>query len=272
MSENSTALAAAIERFQVALSSPEIELLDRYCCLLWEWNARMNLTRHDTYEKFVARDLVDTLAFGRHLEAGERVLDVGTGGGVPGVLLAMLRPDLDVVVSESVAKKARAVEDIVRQLDLPVSVFAGRAESALAHKSFNTLLVRAVAPLPKLLRWFAPHWRAFDRLLVLKGPNWVKERGEARHLGLLQGMALRRVEEYRSPGTDALNVMLQICPEERLLDDRTCRLEDRRHPAAPLAQGHRSKDRAPNNPNKRPPESRAERKRGHSGASHRRGR
>lgn len=269
MSKNSTALAAAIERFQVALPSPAIELLDRYCYLLWEWNARMNLTRHDTYDKFVARDLVDTLAFGRHLEAGERVLDVGTGGGVPGVLLAILRPDLEVVVSESVAKKARAVEDIVQQLDLPVSVFAGRAESALAHKGFNTLLVRAVAPLPKLLRWFTPHWRAFDRLLVLKGPNWVKERGEARHLGLLQGVALRRVEEYRSPETDALNVMLQICPEERLLDDRTCRLEDRRHPAAPLSQGHPAGDRTPN---KRNTESRAERKRGHSGSAHRRGR
>ena len=183
-------LAAALGRHAIELPEPKIAKLEQYCTLLWDWNSKLNLTRHTDYEKFVARDVVDTLAFSKFLEPGETVLDVGTGGGVPGLLLAMLREDLDVSLCESVGKKARAVADIAQQLGLATLVYNVRAETLLADHQFTTLLVRAVAPLRKLLEWFKPHWLAFDRLLVLKGPAWVAERAEARHLGLMRNLAL----------------------------------------------------------------------------------
>jgi 16S rRNA G527 N7-methylase RsmG len=68
--------------------------LDNYRRQLWAWNERLNLTRHTTLEKFVSRDVVDSHQLSNLLQRGERVLDVGTGGGVPGVVLAILRPDL----------------------------------------------------------------------------------------------------------------------------------------------------------------------------------
>ena len=89
-------LAAAVAEQGIELPAGQLALLDRYCTLLWDWNRKLNLTRHTDYQKFVARDLVDSLAFAEFLEQGERVLDVGTGGGVPGVVLAVVRPDLDV--------------------------------------------------------------------------------------------------------------------------------------------------------------------------------
>src|SRR5262245_57497404 len=79
-------LAAALARHGIDLSADRVALLDRYCRLLWDWNEKLNLTRHTDYEKFVARDLADSLVIAGHLEQGERVLDVGTGGGVPGVV------------------------------------------------------------------------------------------------------------------------------------------------------------------------------------------
>ena len=85
-------------------------MLERYCELLWEWNEKINLTRHTDYEKFVARDLVDSLAFAEFLEPGEKVLDVGSGGGVPGVVLAIVRPDLKVSLADSVGKKAKVLK------------------------------------------------------------------------------------------------------------------------------------------------------------------
>lgn len=192
------------------LTYEQVDLLDRYRQLLWSWNERINLTRHTTMEKFVYRDVFDTQQFSLLLDQNERVLDVGTGGGVPGVVLGILRPDLSVSVCESTLKKARAVEDIVAQLGAKVPVFPTRAEEVLEVGTFDTLIARAVAPLHKILFWMQPRWDAFDRLLLVKGPSWVEERGEARHRGLLRGLELRKVAEYQTPESGAESVILSI--------------------------------------------------------------
>lgn len=217
-------LTAALAARQIELPEKQVDRLREYCKLLWQWNARLNLTRHTDYAKFVSRDVVDSLAFAQFLNPEEKVLDVGTGGGVPGVLLAILRPDLKVWLSESVGKKARAVADIVKRLGLDVPVIHGRAEDLLGPSQFNTLVARAVGTLKTLLEWLRPHWASFDRLLVLKGPAWIKERGEARHFGLLGNLALRRLTSYPIPESQAESVLLQICPKDRLAGSKTCRL------------------------------------------------
>ena len=205
-------LAAALIRHEIELPEPQIALLARYCALLWEWNGKINLTRHTDYEKFVGRDVIDSLAFAEFLEQDEKVLDVGSGGGVPGAVLAIVRPDLSITLSDSVGKKAKVLDDIIERLELKTPVFHGPAQEALAKKHFDTLTVRAVAPLKKLLEWFKPHWNAFDRLLILKGPAWVEERGEARHFGLLKNFALRKLKSYPLPDTESESVLLSIAP------------------------------------------------------------
>jgi len=209
-------LSAALARHQIALPPSQVAALEQYCRELWAWNEKINLTRHTDFEKFVARDLVDSLAIARFLDPGEKVLDVGTGGGVPGIVLAVLRSDLEIALAESVGKKARAVGDIVERLGLPVPVLHARAEDVLEGRDFTTLAIRAVARLEKLLGWFGPHWNRFGRLLILKGPAWADERAEARHHGRLKSLSLRKLVEYPLPGTESQSVLLQICPPERL--------------------------------------------------------
>ncbi|MBN1394964.1 MAG: 16S rRNA (guanine(527)-N(7))-methyltransferase RsmG [Pirellulales bacterium] len=203
-------ISTALARHQIVLPPPQIDRLDSYCRLLWEWNEKINLTRHADYEKFVARDLVDSMTLSKYLNPGERVLDVGSGGGVPGVPLAVLRNDLKISLCESVGKKAAALADIVNRLGLPTPVLHARAEDVLTERRFDTLIVRAVARMRKLLEWFRPHWDAFDRLLLVKGPAWVEERGEARHRGLLGDLALRKLASYPVPGAESQSVILQI--------------------------------------------------------------
>ena len=179
--EQTDTLVAALTRYSLEFPPEQIAALDRYVARLWDWNERLNLTRHTTYEKFVARDVVDSWQLAQLLEPNERVLDVGTGGGVPGAVIAILRPDVRVVLCESVAKKAKAVAAIVEEAGIPAKVHHARAEALLENGRFDTLLIRAVAPLTKLLTWFKPHWKNIGRLLVIKGPSWLEERGEARH-------------------------------------------------------------------------------------------
>ncbi|MDI9444445.1 MAG: 16S rRNA (guanine(527)-N(7))-methyltransferase RsmG, partial [Planctomycetota bacterium] len=74
----------------------------------------------------------------------------------------------------------------------------------------DTLVARAVARLHKILTWLKPHWGSFNRLLVLKGPAWIEERGEARHRGSLKGMCLRKLATSPLAGTESESVLLQI--------------------------------------------------------------
>lgn len=192
------------------VTTDQIDLLDRYRRLLWSWNERLNLTRHTTLEKFVGRDVVDSYELSKLMGRTERVLDVGSGGGVPGVILAILRPDLSLSLSESTQKKARALESIVGELGLGAPVYATRAEEVLEINTFDTLVARGLASLPKVLTWLTPHWDAFDQLLLIKGPKWVEERNDARHEGLLRGLELSKAATYQSPLTGAESVILKI--------------------------------------------------------------
>jgi 16S rRNA (guanine527-N7)-methyltransferase len=203
-------LAETLAEVGISLEPAQVEQLDRYRQLLWEWNEKINLTRHTTMEKFVTRDVVDSLQLAELLEKGERVLDVGTGGGVPGVILAIARPDLKVSLAESTQKKARAVEEMVEQLGLPATVYACRAEDVLEMATFDTLVARALASLTKVLTWVKPHWESFDRLLLIKGPSWVAERGEARHHNLFHRLELRKAATYQTPRSGAESVILKI--------------------------------------------------------------
>jgi 16S rRNA (guanine527-N7)-methyltransferase len=203
-------LAETLVAYDIDLPPEQIAMLDRYRILLWQWNEQLNLTRHTTLEKFVTRDVIDSLELAKLLGEGQRILDIGTGGGVPGLILSICRPDLSVSVCESTQKKAKVVLVIVEELQLPVQVLAARAEKVLEVQTFHTLVARAVAPVAKVLVWVEPHWPAFKRLLLIKGQRWVEERGEARHRGLLKPLELRKVASYLTPGNDSESVILSI--------------------------------------------------------------
>lgn len=204
-------LSEAIEWVGLDIAPSHLAALDAYRQQLWDWNERINLTRHTTFAKFVGRDLLDTIQLCKHIEHGERVLDVGSGGGVPGLPLAIVRPDLTVSVCDSVGKKARVLDAMVSELDLPVTVYPARAEQVLEITTQGVLVARGVASLKRLLTWLKPYWEAFDHLLLVKGKAWVDERGEARHFGLLKNMELRRLETYESPLVGE-SVVLKIAP------------------------------------------------------------
>ena len=206
-------LKSELDKIGLEISDDQLQQLDQYRRLLWQWNQKLNLTRHDTIEKFVQRDVYDTFKLSTLLHQGEEVLDAGTGGGVPGIILKIIRPDLQMNLAESVGKKAAVITKIAEQLSLDVTIYNGRAEHILEDFRFDALVARAVGPLWKMCFWFQDLWPAVGRLLAIKGPAWIDERKEAREKNLLRNVDLRCALTYPMLGTDSESVILKIWPK-----------------------------------------------------------
>ncbi len=197
-----TTLEEALALHQFEMTKATRHKLRRWCELLWEANQRMNLTRHTDWSTFVGRDLTDVLELSKLLDEGLQVLDIGSGGGVPGLVLAIVRPDLDISVCDSVGKKAEVLKSFCETLQLPVTVFHERAESVLKQYAFDCCVARAVGPMWKMLTWLDGRWADARVLYTFKGPRWREELTEAKERGLTKRLVATPVARYPLHSTD----------------------------------------------------------------------
>lgn len=165
----------------IALCDDQHAQLSRYLDLLLEANARMNLTRITDRAAAEVQHVGDALTLLPFLPAeAHRLADVGTGGGVPGVPLAIARPDARVVLIESTKKKAAFLTAAVAALGLRnVTVSDARAEDAgqspQFRETFDVAVARAVATLDWLAEWCLPLVRKGGKVLAMKGARAAEE-------------------------------------------------------------------------------------------------
>jgi len=124
------------------------------------------------------RHVLNSAVIGELMAPGCRVLDVGSGAGLPGIALALARPDLTIALLEPMARRVAWLEEVVAELGLPVAVHRGRAELPAGRAlgpDWDVVTARAVAPLGRLAGWCLPLVRAGGRLLAVKGDNAAEE-------------------------------------------------------------------------------------------------
>ena len=211
------------ERASVALSQSQHALLSRYLDLLLEANETMNLTRIDDRAQAEVGHVGDALTLLPHLPQGpHRLADVGSGGGVPGIPLAIARPDATVTLIESTQKKAAFLTRTADALGLAnVRTRAERAETAARtslRDSFDVVVARAVGPMDVLAELCLPLVKPGGRLLAMKGARIVDELPAAqRAIHQLSGGGAV-VHRVQLPGTDS-HVIVEVRKKGRT-DDR----------------------------------------------------
>ena len=174
--------------------------------LLRKWNARINLVAPKEVDQFWRRHAYDSWQLNTYLpEEWDRLVDLGSGGGFPGLSLGIFakqRGTGDVHLVESVGKKTSFLKTVTRELGLPVTVHTQRVE-ALAPLEADVLTARAFAPLPRLFDYAAPHLKPSSMLILPKGETADKEIEDARAHWQFD------VETFKS-GTDSSASILRV--------------------------------------------------------------
>jgi len=152
------------------------------------------------------RHLLNSVAVAELLAEGERIADIGSGAGLPGIPLALARPDLEVILIEPLLRRTTFLTEVVQELGLDVAVIRGRAEDPAVRERVgrvDAVVSRAVAPLDKLTRWSLPLLRPGGRMLAIKGERAQKEVDEHRRvmasLGAVDVKVMKCCADYLDP-------------------------------------------------------------------------
>ena len=169
-------LVAGAQELDIQLTAEQVALFRQYQELLLEWNKRMNLTAVRDAEQIQQRHFVDSLrcSLATGDLNGQRLIDVGSGAGFPGLPLKILFPDLRLSLLESTGKKAKFLQAVVDELELPdVRILGGRAEDLgqieEERENYDWAVARAVARLETLVEYLLPFVRIGGQVLMQKG-------------------------------------------------------------------------------------------------------
>jgi 16S rRNA (guanine527-N7)-methyltransferase len=200
-----TSLIDGARALGIELSDDQAGQLVAHLDLVDEWSARMNLTAIRERSAQVTKHLLDSLSVAPWLR-GNRIADVGSGAGFPGIPLAIVRPGIQFVLIDSTGKKCRFLEHVRDTLGLTnVEVVQSRAESHRPEHKFDTVLARAVGPLEDLVRNAGGLVVGGGRLLAMKGRYPTDELARK-----LNGWKVIEVHPLHVPGLDEERHLVEL--------------------------------------------------------------
>lgn len=164
----------------IELDKEKAEALKIYKELLVEWNERMNLTAITQDYEVIIKHFVDCLECTHLITDEKKIIDVGTGAGFPGMVLAIYYPQIQFTLLDGLNKRLIFLEEVVNKLRLEnVKIVHARAEEAARNEEFfeqyDAVVSRAVANLPVLLEYTSPYVKVNGKCIVMKGDNAKEE-------------------------------------------------------------------------------------------------
>jgi 16S rRNA (guanine527-N7)-methyltransferase len=179
-----------------AIFGPRLDIAQRYADVLAGAAVERGLLGPREVDRIWDRHLLNSAAIGELLDPGEQIVDIGSGAGLPGIPLAIARPDLHVVLLEPLLRRSEFLNEVVAELGLSVEVVRGRAEEPSVRDRIgerDAAVSRAVAALDKLTNWSMPLLRLDGRMLAIKGERAPDEINEHRRVMAAAGAVGVRV-------------------------------------------------------------------------------
>lgn len=213
---------AATPQAAIDVFGERVDLAVRYTEILAGAGVERGLIGPREVDRLWERHVLNSAVLGELIDAGERVADVGSGAGLPGIPLHLARPDIDVTLIEPLLRRSEFLNEVIAELDLDVRVVRGRAEDRSVREEVGAMDVvtsRAVAAMDKLCRWSMPLLRPDGRMLAIKGERAAAEISEHRRvmasLGAVDARVVRCGANYLNPPVTVVDARRGTSRSER---------------------------------------------------------
>lgn len=195
------------------IAEKEVQNLYKYMLLMLEWNKNVNLTAITEEKEIIYKHFIDSLSVNKYLINKEKIMDIGTGAGFPGIPLKIFNEDLNFILVDSLNKRINFLEEVKNELDLnKLELVHARAEELAKNKNYrenmDIVVSRAVARLRILAEYMLPFVKKNGICICMKGPNIEEEIEESKKSLEILGGKIEKIEHIVLPGDLERNIIL----------------------------------------------------------------
>ncbi len=198
-------LLECAEKINIGIEERQAEQFLQYKDMMLEWNRKLNLTAITDPEEIIIKHFIDSLTCAEFIQGYNKMIDVGTGAGFPGIpLKILLGDDVDITLLDSLNKRIGFLNHLINHLKLEgIMAVHGRAEDMAVRpeyrEKFDAALSRAVSNMSVLAEYCLPFVSVEGRMISMKGPDIEEELSEAGSAIKILGGRVERVEKVRLP-------------------------------------------------------------------------
>lgn len=179
-------LKQKLNEFNIEISDNQLEKFDKYMKLLLEWNEKINLTAIIEPDEVKIKHFLDSLTVFKYINDEDKVIDIGTGAGFPGIPLKIMKSDTKITLLDSLNKRINFLNLVIEELELKnIEAIHGRAEefarNKLYREKYDVAVSRAVANLSTLTEYMLPFVKVGGRCICMKGANLKEELDKAKN-------------------------------------------------------------------------------------------
>ena len=197
----------------IELSEKEIDLFYQYMKLLLEWNTKMNLTAITEEKDVILKHFIDSISINKYLQGKNRIMDIGTGAGFPGIPLKILNQEKEFILVDSLNKRIQFLEEVKKELvlnnlELIHSRVEDLAKNSNYRESADVAVSRAVANLRVLVEYMLPFVKKEGIVICMKGPNIEEEIEEAKNAIEILGGKIENIDNIQLPENLERNIVI----------------------------------------------------------------
>lgn len=200
-------MVAKASNINVQLSESNISQFKEYMDILLDWNEKMNLTAITEKKEIVDKHFIDSLTINKYIKDNDKIIDIGTGAGFPGIPLKIVKSETEILLLDSLNKRINFLNEVINKLNLKkINTIHGRAEEIARNnvyrESYDVAVSRAVASLPTLLELMVPFVKVNGICICMKGSNIEDELTLSKKAMEELGVVVEKIEQFELPDTD----------------------------------------------------------------------